>query len=128
MDSMRVLRTAPEPPSIATEGTRGGRENHLAYIAAGVFAVAAVVALLYQTAAAIVQTWMSSETFNHGFLIIPICIYLAWQRRDEVAAISPAPEFRALILVVLAAFAGLTGYVTGTLVVQEFALVVLVQS
>jgi len=114
-------------PGVSTDGAQGGGAARIAYVAAGAAAVAGVVALLHDTAGAIVATWYNSSSFNHGFLIIPICLYLAWRQR-KAAAIPLAPDLRGLALIVLAAMAWLTGNASGTLVVQEFSLIVLIQS
>lgn len=36
------------------------------------------------------RIWWTSSTFNHGFLILPIAVYLGWQKRTQVATLSPA--------------------------------------
>ncbi|HEY6130475.1 MAG TPA: archaeosortase/exosortase family protein, partial [Halioglobus sp.] len=49
--------------------------------AAGVFSV--VLLLIYrETAMSMVSIWSRSETFAHGFLIVPISLWLIWTRRD----------------------------------------------
>lgn len=37
-----------------------------------------------ETFYAMVETWWRSETFNHGFIILPVSMYLAWQLRNEL--------------------------------------------
>lgn len=126
---MTVLqRLTPEILGLTKGGTRGGGARRIGYLLVGFCAVALVLALLRETAAAIIATWITSATFNYGFLILPICFYLAWQKRAELALITPSPDLRGLVLVVLAALAWLAGHVTGTLVVQELSLAILIQT
>lgn len=95
---------------------------------AGLLAVAAVIALLAETAGAMVLTWESSATFNHGFLILPVVGYLVWIRRDRLLRTVPAPAWSGLVGIVFAAVLWTLGYVTSTMVVQQFALVAAVQA
>jgi exosortase A len=39
-----------------------------------------------------VEVWNDSTAYNHCFLILPICAYLIWERRREIAARSPRPS------------------------------------
>ena len=88
----------------------------------------ALLLVFHETAWAIVSTWYESNAFNHGFLILPICGYLAWRRRAVVATTKFAPDFRGLLLVALAASAWLVGKTTGTLLIEELSLVAIAQS
>ena len=90
--------------------------------------IATVIALLGQTAAAMVETWWDSTTFGHRFLIVPVSAYLIWRRRAALAAVVPAPHWLGLAGMAVAALAWALGYVTGTLMVQELALVAAIQA
>ncbi len=46
---------------------------------------------------AAVQTWSESTAYNHCFLVIPIAVYLYWDRRRDVTSI-PAQPFPAALL------------------------------
>lgn len=113
---------------MSADGVPGGGSRRMVAVAAGVVAVGLLLILLHRTVEAIVTTWATSATYNHGFLIIPICLYLAWRRRDLAAAVAIAPEWRGLALIVVAAVAWLIGNAAGALVVQELCLVVLIQA
>ncbi|HLI11946.1 MAG TPA: exosortase A [Alphaproteobacteria bacterium] len=90
--------------------------------------VALLVALLLPTASQMVSTWYHSVTFNHGFLIVPIAAYFVWVRRHRLAAVTPRAEFLGLLPLLAAAVAWFLGRLNGTAIVEEFALVALVQS
>ena len=107
--------------------TGGATARLFAQSAPAALALALIVAMFHDTAAAIVGTWYRSSTFNHAFLIIPICIYLAWQQRKEAMATAAAPTAWGIVAVVIASVAWLVGRVTGTLVIQEIALVCIAQ-
>src|SRR6476659_5630412 len=61
-------------------------------------ALLGILALYFQTASSIVAIWVRSETFAHGFVIVPICLWLVWRTRDNFYAIPPAPWWPALVL------------------------------
>ncbi|HBK09250.1 MAG TPA: exosortase [Acetobacteraceae bacterium] len=47
---------------------------------------------------AAVQTWDSSTAYNHCFLVIPIALYLLWDRRQDLVGIAVRPMPTALLL------------------------------
>jgi len=47
-----------------------------------------------------VYVWDDSTAYNHCFLIIPISAYLIWERRAELFARLPAPDFRPFVLMI----------------------------
>ncbi|SEN84962.1 exosortase A [Duganella sp. CF517] len=55
------------------------------------------LAAYWSTAVSIEQIWARSETFAHGYLIVPISLWLAWQRRQRLRAMTPAPFWPALL-------------------------------
>jgi exosortase A len=109
----------------ATIGSaRAGRGPQIALAA---LAMIAIVLLFSDTAADIVTTWYTSNAYNHGFLIIPICLYLACRQRSDLVAVEMRPDLRGIIFVALAALVWLLGHLTGTRLVQELSLVAAIQ-
>lgn len=49
--------------------------------------------IYWDAATSMVSVWMSSETYKHCFLIIPIVIYLFWERKQDLARLSYTPNF-----------------------------------
>ena len=107
--------------------TRTERVADVKQIAAAALALAALLVLFHDTALAIVDKWTNWAAYNHGFLIIPICLYLAWRQRAEAAATGIRPDFRGIAVVVLAVVAWLLGRVTSTLLIQQISLVIAAQ-
>jgi exosortase len=63
--------------------------------------VAAGLALVYwQVFASLVYDWYNDDNYSHGFLIIPIAIYLAWERREKLLATPEKPSSFGLVVVV----------------------------
>ncbi|HET6605724.1 MAG TPA: exosortase A, partial [Rhodopila sp.] len=54
--------------------------------------------IFHQEVAAAVHTWDASTAYNHCFLIIPIFLYLLWDRRFDLIGIRVRPTWRALPL------------------------------
>lgn len=85
--------------------------------------IAAVLGLFYETAWSMVSIWYRSETFAHGFIIVPITLWLIWEKRSTLRQFVPQPEYRVLLLLVGGGFLWLAGYLADALVIQQLALV-----
>jgi exosortase A len=99
------------------------------WLQATAISLASVVALLlvyYGTTASIVAIWIRSETYAHGFVIFPIAAYLIWRQRAQIAGLTPAPEWRGLVLFIPLGLGWLAGNVARVLVVQQLALVAMI--
>jgi exosortase A len=55
-------------------------------------------ALFNREVVAAVQTWEASTAYNHCFLVIPIALYLLWDRRFDLIGVQPRPMPLALLL------------------------------
>ena len=78
------------------------------------------------TAHAIVSIWQRSETFTHGFVVVPISAWLIWRRRHAVAVLEPHPNFLVLPLLALVGLAWLLGELAGAGVVQQYSLALMI--
>ena len=65
-----------------------------------VFLLAWILAVYWRTTYSMVSIWERSETFAHGFVVIPIFLYLLWRQRETLAAIEPRPFLPALLGIV----------------------------
>ena len=54
---------------------QAGVSRRAAWVAVGV-AFVAILALYWRTAAEMAVVWTRSETFTHGFLVLPISLWL----------------------------------------------------
>ena len=89
-------------------------------------AVAGLVLVYAETAAAMAQTWWRSPTYAHGMLIPLISLYMAWSRRRHLAQVLPQADPRGLGLLVPLAAAWLVANVADVLVVQQLAFVAMI--
>lgn len=87
--------------------------------------IVAVLLLFRDTLVSLVAIWWRSETYAHGFLILPISLYLIWRQRALLGALKPSVDLRVLTLLALLGFAWLLGNITSVQIVQQFVLVAL---
>lgn len=89
-------------------------------------ALLAPFALYFGTAASIVSIWNSSETFAHGYAILPISMWLIWRRRDRFATIPARPWTPGLALLALAGAGWLLARMGEVQVVMQYAFVAMI--
>ena len=46
----------------------------------------------------LVSDWRTDDNYSHGFLIVPIAAYLAWERRARLASAVPRPSMLGLLV------------------------------
>jgi exosortase len=51
------------------------------------------VAWYWRTGAGMVDIWIRSETFAHGFLVAPISLWLVWRARGRCSQTAPRPSW-----------------------------------
>jgi len=77
----------------------------------------------FDTASAMVGIWLRSDTFTHGFVVVPIVLWLVWHKRATLAQLQPQPNAWALLPLALAAFAWLLGDLVAVNALTQLALV-----
>lgn len=95
------------------------------YFSLGLLALtwAALAALLHPSAESMVAIWERSETFAHGYVILPIALWLVWRERHRLAAVEAGPDRRALLLLLPLLGLWLLARASGVLVVEQYAFV-----
>lgn len=86
----------------------------------------AVGAAFWPTLASMVAIWVRSETFAHGFLVVPVSAFLIWRRRSALRATRFRTAPLALPFVALAGLAWLLADLADVLVLEQLAIVALV--
>lgn len=92
---------------------------HAAVLAA---TVAALLMLFARDAGDIVRIWWTSSTFGHCPLIVPIIVWLVWQRRGELARLGPVAWWPGLAAVALGGAIWWVGDVTAVAFARHLAL------
>jgi exosortase A len=82
---------APAPATIAVPNNSSSRREWA--VAAITIAVGTLCfgLIFSEEIAAAVQVWVNSDAYTHCFLVLPVAAYLAWERREAVAANIPRP-------------------------------------
>lgn len=82
--------------------------------------------ILFDTARSIVTIWNSSETFAHGYVILPIALWLVWKRRELLGAMQPRPWWPGLTLLAGLGFFWMMAELGDVQVVRQYALMAMV--
>jgi exosortase A len=88
--------------------------------------LACLVGWYWGTAASMVEQWRSNETFAHGFLIVPISVWLIWERRKNLSLLRPQPTPWPLLLMAGVGFGWLLADLAEVQVVRQYAFVLMI--
>jgi exosortase A len=88
---------------------------------------AALCALFPVEAAGALHVWLTSTAYNHCFLIVPVALYLAWQRRDALIAHPPKPDPRPLVVILPLSLLWLVAASVSVLEAQQFVIMTMFQ-
>lgn len=95
MSSIPTTRASRDLPGIDSSTTRRAAPGTTTALWA--LLVLLPLAAYWSTAVSIAAIWTRSETFAHGYLIVPISLWLVWRRRDWLRAMTPTPYWPALL-------------------------------
>ena len=90
------------------------------------FAVLLPLLAYFDTAASIVSIWERSETFAHGFVIVPISLWLVWRRSAQLALLPVQPYWPALATLLLCGTAWMLAVLGDVLVVRQYAFALMI--
>ncbi len=111
-------------PARAFDVTASAWRRHGAALAAA----ATAILLLFRTDLAdLARLWWTSTTYGHCLFVAPVAAWLVWQRRRELAALTPTAWWPGLAVVGAGAFAWLLGDAGGVALARHVGLVVMLQ-
>jgi exosortase A len=99
------------------------RHGDLALLAA---ALLLVLAAYWPTALSMAEIWGRSQTFAHGFLIVPMSGWMIWRQRGTLAGIPRKPWLPALVLLAAAGALWLMATLANVQILQQYGLVALI--
>ena len=87
------------------------------------------MALSYgSTITTLVNQWLNNDDFSHGLLIMPISLYLIWEKRGQLAAVPVRTDWRALPLLLLAVCIFIVGELGAELFTTRVSIIMLLIS
>ncbi len=97
------------------------------HIVALAMATAAILLLFAGDALDMARIWWTSATFNHCILVLPIIVWLVWQRLPDLRALAPRAWAPGLALVGAGGAAWLLGEAGNAALLRHFGLVLMLQ-
>src|SRR5450830_2072465 len=84
-------------------------------------ALLAIILFYQATFWSMLELWSRSQTFAHGYLIVPISLWLAWRQRRQLAAFPPQPGLAGPLLLAGVGLAWLLANAANVQVVEQYA-------
>src|SRR5262245_39473109 len=84
--------------------------------------IATILAVYFETTASIEAIWRRSETFAHGYVVIPIVLWLLWRRRAALVQVPVRPFWPGLAVVTVFGAIWLVASSSAVLGLEQFAL------
>lgn len=95
------LAKGPTPADQATDAHSGrGPDVTTRQTAMALTVAAAFVALFFEVGRKLVSDWSTDDNYSHGFLVLPVALYLAWERRGALMAAPRRPSALGFAVVV----------------------------
>jgi exosortase A len=82
----------------------------------------------HATFLSIFAKWGSDAAYGHGYLILPIVLWLIWRKRTDLSALSMRPSWFGVAAVAGCSFVWLLAHGSGILVLEQFAAVAMLPS
>ena len=99
-----------------------GWNGHRSLAAAGLLTAAAIF-LYADVLAGLVRQWSTDDNYSHGFFVLPLALYFAWERREGLARAAVRPSVAGVILVALSLAVLLAGRLGAELFLTRVSLV-----
>jgi exosortase A len=85
-----------------------------------------IPAIFWSTTAAMADVWITNETFTHGFLILPISLWLIWEQRHSLRSVQLARDPRALLFLLPTLALWFLATLIDVAIVQQLAMVAMI--
>lgn len=92
-------------------------------VAAAALLAAGVLWLYVDVVASLVRQWASDDNYSHGFLIVPIALYCAWERRAILRRLERRPHAAGLIVILLSLMVFAMGVFAAELFLTRISLI-----
>jgi exosortase len=82
--------------------------------------------LYAHVAAKLVHDWAHDDNYSHGFLIVPLALYFAWERRDRLWAAATRPSWAGLWVIVAGVCVLVAGQLGAELFLTRISLIIVI--
>lgn len=89
-------------------------------------AIVLVIGIYHETIESIVAIWNRSETYAHGYLIVPFCIYMIWKKRSVLVALNYHPSYISLLMLIGLGAGWMMASAASVQVAEQYALVAMI--
>jgi exosortase len=93
------------------------------HVAAAILVVAALVCTYAGVLSSLVRQWASDDNYSHGFIVVPLALFFAWERRSALRAAEVRPSVAGAVLVILSLAAFMAGRLGAELFLTRVSLV-----
>ena len=100
--------------------TGGNGQRHLV---AAVLVTAGMGLLYADVLAGLVRQWATDDNYSHGFFVLPLALYFAWERREGLARAVARPSVAGVVVVALSLLVLLAGRLSAELFLTRVSLV-----
>ena len=112
-----MLQTSPQP--LPPSNPAKGKLSILFFVALLLCFVVAYVPVLKS----LIHTWSTSDDYSHGFFILPISLYIAWQKKDEISHLDARPSKWGLVLFIFSLMIYFLAYSAGIRTLSSFTII-----
>ena len=101
--------------------------NHSTLISASLVAAlfASFILAYFPVWKGLILAWYSNDQYSHGFLIVPLCIYIVWRKKEKLAEIQIRPSQWGLALATFSLLLYLFAHLAEITTVASFSMVLL---
>ncbi len=115
MDTRNAAETWPRRDLGPGRPALPGTAERALLIGSAVLTLAFVAVAYAHTAHSLARAWIHNSNYSHGFLILPIALFLVWNQRKSLGRIESAPSWGGFVFLVpgiLLQIVGIRGEVT----------------
>jgi exosortase A len=102
------------------------RRTHTGVLIVFVASLLAMVCIHFGTAQSIVSIWSRSDTYAHGFIIVPVSLWLIWRKRDVLSGLPVKLWWPATVVLAALGAVWLLGELAAVQVVRQYAFVAMI--
>lgn len=110
------MTRTPQQSSAGASGASG-------QLAAVGIVLGALLLVYWSVVTGLVSDWSNDDNYSHGFFIVPLALYFAWERRDKILAAPHQPSLLGLVIVAGSLFLLIAGLLGAELFLSRVSIV-----